>query len=73
MAGGGGGEQSLSSNQIPENYPEDLYWRGEQQKLEYNYLVVEVEGEGLTVTVKRFRPNELKPYSQVNLVPDRMD
>jgi len=73
VAGGGGGEQSLSSNQMPENYPEDLYWRGERQKLEYNYLIVKVEGEDLTITVKRFRPNELKPYSQVNLVPDRMD
>ncbi len=73
VAGGGGREQSLISNQMAEDYPEDHYWQGKQQKLDYNYLVVEVKGEDVRVTVKRFRPNELEPYSQVNLVPERMD
>ncbi len=73
VVGGGGGEQGLSSNQMPEDYPKDHYWQGDRRKLDYNYLTVEVRGEDVNVTVNRFRPNELNPYSQVNLVPDRMD
>ncbi|MEF8916902.1 MAG: metallophosphoesterase [Candidatus Bipolaricaulota bacterium] len=73
VVGGGGGEQSLSSNWMPEDYPEDHYWKGNEQKLDYNYLLVEVEGDDVSVIVKHFRPNELEPYGRVNLVPDRMD
>lgn len=73
VVGGGGGEQGLSSNEMPDDYPKDHYWQGNQRKLDYNYLIVEVEGGDVSVTVKRFRPNELKPYSQVNIVPDRME
>lgn len=73
VAGGGGGEQNLSSKEMPEDYPEELYWQGSPRKLDYNYIVVKVMGEDLKITLKRFRPNKLKPYSQVNLVPDRME
>jgi hypothetical protein len=58
---------------MPEDYPEDHYWQGNEQKLDYNYLLVEVEGDDVSVIVKYFRPNELEPYGRVNLVPDRMD
>ncbi len=36
-------------------------------------MVVKVSGEEVEVTVKRHRPNELEPYSEVELVPDPMD
>lgn len=73
VVGGGGGEQGLSPNTMPEDYPRDHYWQGKQPKLDYNYLVVEVKGDQLRVSVKRFRPNDLNPFDEVNLVPNRMD
>ena len=73
VVGGGGGEQNLSARETPEDYPQELYWQGGKRKLDYNYLVINVNGKDVEVTVKRFRPNELKPFSQVNIVPDRMD
>ncbi|MCF8029848.1 MAG: metallophosphoesterase [Desulfohalobiaceae bacterium] len=73
VAGGGGGEQNMSSNQMPEDYPKDRYWQGKPRQLDYNYMVVRVEGEDLEVVVKRFRPNDFKPFSQVEIVPGRMD
>lgn len=73
VAGGGGGEQGFTTNDTPEDYPKEHYWQGRPRKLDYNYLVVKVSGEEVEVTVKRFRPNELKPFSEVKLVPDRME
>ncbi|MFO7728952.1 MAG: metallophosphoesterase [Desulfonatronovibrio sp.] len=73
VAGGGGGEQNLSHNIMEDEYPAELYWQGKQRILDYNYLLVQVSGANLKITLKRFRPNELQPFSQVNLVPDLME
>ena len=47
VMGGGGAEQDpilpgRTAIPRPHGYPEDLYWRGQKPKEEYNYLVVEV-------------------------------
>ena len=73
VAGGGGGEQNLSSNRMPDDYPRDRYWQGNKRQLDYNYLVVRVKGEDVEVVVKRFRPNAFQPFSQIDMVPGRMD
>jgi len=73
VAGGGGGEQNMSPKKMSDDYPEDLYWQGKPRQLDYNYLVVRVDGQNVNIIVKRFRPNEFKPFSQVDIVPGRMD
>lgn len=73
IAGGGGGEQSLSVKTMPGGYPEDVYWQGKPRKLDFNYLVVKVMGKDVEVTLKRFRPNEFEPFAQVNIVPGLMN
>ncbi|MGC9384522.1 MAG: metallophosphoesterase family protein [Kosmotogaceae bacterium] len=73
VLGGGGGEQTLNANEMPGSYPKDYYWKGEPRQLDYNYVVVNVNGKNIEITVNRFRPNELKPYSQINIVPELID
>ncbi|TYB91340.1 MAG: hypothetical protein FXF54_08775 [Kosmotoga sp.] len=73
VLGGGGGEQTLNANEMPKNYPKDYYWQGEPRQLDYNYLIVSVNGKDVEATIKRFRPNELKPFSQINIVPDLIE
>lgn len=73
VAGGGGGEQNLSAKEMPQGYPEDLYWQGKPRVLDFNYLVVKVAGEKLEITVERFRPNEFEPFETVNVVPVLME
>src|SRR3954464_11764026 len=47
MLGGGGAEQDpilpgRTSIKVPEGYPQDLYWKGEPPKEDYNYVLVDV-------------------------------
>lgn len=63
----------LSSNQMPADYPADLYWQGDKRQLDYNYLLVRVNGDEVQMTLKRFRPNEMQPLQEVDMVPGRME
>jgi hypothetical protein len=73
LLGGGGAEQDpilpgRTSIKVPANYPTDLYWKNEQPKEEYNYLLVDVEPNQKTkFTLNRFRPWSAKPFESVEL------
>ena len=73
MLGGGGAEQDpilpgRSHVKVPANYPPDLYWKGEDRKEEYNYVLVDVEpGQKTKFTLHRFRPWSAKPFETVEL------
>ena len=73
LLGGGGAEQDpilpgRTSIKVPENYPADLYWKGQPPKEEYNYLLVDVTPEQKTkFTLNRFRPWAAKPFEGVEL------
>lgn len=73
MLGGGGAEQDpilpgRTSNKVPADYPQDLYWKGEPPKEEYNYVLVDVEpGQKTKFMLSRFRPWSAEPFATVNL------
>ena len=67
VLGGGGGEQGFVSNEMPEDYPQDLYWKGNPRVEDYNYLLVEVNGKDVKFTLKRFRPTAKTKYEEVPL------
>jgi hypothetical protein len=73
LLGGGGAEQDpilpgRTSIKVPENYPADLYWKGQPPKEEYNYLLVDVTpGQKTKFTLNRFRPWAAKPFESVKL------
>ena len=73
LLGGGGAEQDpilpgRTSFMVPENYPQDLYWKGQPLKAEYNYVLVDVEsGQKTKFTLKRFRPWSSEPFETVEL------
>jgi hypothetical protein len=73
LLGGGGAEQDpilpgRTSIKVPENYPPDLYWKGQPPKEEYNYLLVDVKpGQKTKFTLNRFRPWAAKPFESVEL------
>jgi hypothetical protein len=76
ILGGGGAEQDpilpgRTSIPRPDGYPEDLYWKGEPPKEEYNYLVVDVTpGQPSKYRLNRFRPWSSTPFEEVNLFED---
>jgi hypothetical protein len=73
MLGGGGAEQDpilpgRTHNKVPEGYPLDQYWKGEDPKEDYSYLHVDVTpGEPTRFTLNRFRPWSAKPFATVEL------
>jgi hypothetical protein len=74
VLGGGGGEQNLDKVlEMPAGYPEELYWRGQPRKLEYNYALVRVSPDGVRIRLQRFRPNEFEPFAAVEVTPGIMD
>ncbi len=76
LLGGGGAEQDpilpgRTSIKVPDNYPPDLYWKGEPPKEDFNYLLVNVEpGQNTKFTLNRFRPWSAKPFESVELWKD---
>jgi hypothetical protein len=62
LLGGGGAEQDPNpsrqdAHQVPDGYPQDLYWKGEAPKEDYNYVLVDVKpGQATKFTLNRFRP-----------------
>jgi Calcineurin-like phosphoesterase len=73
LLGGGGAEQDpilpgRTHNKVPEGYPLDQYWKGEDPKEDYSYLHVDVTPEQPTkFTLNRFRPWSAKPFATVEL------
>jgi len=74
VLGGGGAEQDpilpgrTQLSNLPAGYPQDLYWRGEREREEYNYLHVEVApGRPTKFTINRFRPQSAEPYAAVEV------
>ena len=73
MLGGGGAEQDpilpgRSHVKVPADYPPDQYWKGEDRKEDYNYLLVDVQpGQKTKFTLNRFRPWSPQPFSTVEL------
>jgi hypothetical protein len=73
LLGGGGGEQDpilpgRSHIKVPADYPQELYWKGEDRKEEYNYVLVDVQsGQKTKFTLHRFRPWQSNQYETVEL------
>ena len=73
LLGGGGAEQDpilpgRTNIKVPANYPQDLYWKGQPRKEEYNYLLVDVQpGQKTKFTLNRFRPWSAEPFATVEL------
>ncbi|HSZ58337.1 MAG TPA: metallophosphoesterase [Tepidisphaeraceae bacterium] len=73
VLGGGGAEQDpilpgRTQFKVPEGYPTDLYWKGQDPKEEYNYVLVDVQpGQKTKFTLNRFRPWSSEPFATVEL------
>jgi hypothetical protein len=73
LLGGGGAEQDpilpgRTAIKVPAGYPDDLYWKGQPPKEEYNYLLVDVEpGQQTKFTLNRFRPWSAEPFATVEV------
>ena len=73
LIGGGGAEQDpilpgRTSIKVPTDYPQDLYWKGQPPKEEYNYVLVDMKpGQKTKFTLNRFRPWSAEPFATVEL------
>ncbi len=73
LLGGGGVEQDpilpgRTKIKVPQDYPPDLYWKGQPPKEDYNYVIVDVEpGQKTKLTLNRFRPWAAKQFETVEL------
>ena len=73
LLGGGGAEQDPilpghTHIKVPDNYPNDLYWKDESPKEEYNYVLVDVKpGQPTKFTLNRFRPWSAEPFATIDL------
>lgn len=73
LLGGGGAEQDpLLPTKTPKkfapDYPQDLYWRGQGPKEEYNYVLAEVKpGQPTKFILNRYRPWSAEPFESVEL------
>jgi hypothetical protein len=72
VLGGGGAEQDpilpgrTHLPNLPADYPEDLYWKNDPPREEYNYVHVDVmPGQPTKFTINRFRPQSAQPYASV--------
>jgi predicted phosphohydrolase len=74
LLGGGGAEQDpilpgRTHNKVPDSYPQDRYWKGDDPKEEYNYLHVDVmPGQPTKLTINRFRPWSAHPFATVEVL-----
>ena len=73
LLGGGGAEQDpilpgRNHVKVPADYPPDLYWKGQDRKEEYNYVLVDVQpGQKTKFTLNRFRPWSAEPFATIDL------
>ncbi len=53
---------------MPASYPPDQYWKGENPREEYNYILVDVQpGRPTKFTLNRFRPETAEPFATLAL------
>jgi hypothetical protein len=74
VLGGGGAEQDpilpgrTTLPDLPADYPQDMYWKGEPPQEEYNYLHVDVRpGKPTKFTIVRYRPGAAAPFASVEV------
>jgi len=73
LLGGGGAEQDpilpgRTHVKVPANYPPDLYWKGEDPKEDYNYVLVDVKpGQKTIFTLRRLRSWSSEPFETIEL------
>jgi hypothetical protein len=73
LLGGGGAEQDpilpgRTHVKVPDGYPQDLYWKDESPKEDYNFVHVDVKpGQPTKFTLNRFRPWAAEPFETVEL------
>jgi len=67
LLGAGGGEQRHDTVPQSDDYPEEMYWRGNLRVEDYNYLVVQVSTDGLSMWLKRYRPEADTQYESIEL------
>ncbi len=67
VLGAGGGEQGYDAIPQSDDYPEEMYWKGNQRVEDYNYLLVEVSSDGLNMLLKRYRPEAETPFESIEL------
>lgn len=67
VLGAGGGEQQHEKIPQSEDYPEEMYWKGNQRVEDYNYLLVQVNIDGLNMHLNRYRPEADTPYETKEL------
>jgi hypothetical protein len=73
VLGGGGAEQDpilpgRTHLDLPPDYPREQYWKGEDPREEYNYVLVDVQpGQPTKFTLNRFRPQTAVPFATVEL------
>jgi hypothetical protein len=60
MLGGGGAPQVLEAGNPPQDYPKELYWKGQPRTEEYNYLLVKAGPQGVGFFLHRFRPGDVE-------------
>lgn len=66
VLGGGGADQAFKKNCEPGDYycSDELYWRGAQRVLEYNFMTVTTDDKGPDFVLSRWRPATHTPYEQ---------
>lgn len=71
VLGGGGAEQfpilKKQGLTLPQDYPKDLYWGGEERIEDYNYLIVNAGPGDKRFTIHRYRPGTSEPLQEVEL------
>ena len=67
VLGAGGGEQGHEATPQSDDYPEEMYWRGNQRVEDYNYLLVQVSDDELNLQLQRYRPESENPFESVEL------
>jgi len=67
VLGAGGGEQRHDSIPQADDYPEELYWTGEQRVEDYNYLIADVTSDGLKLQLHRYRPGTETPFESIEI------
>jgi len=67
VLGGGGADQVYSTIDCAASDPYcqgELYWHGEKRSMEYNHLIVTVDGKNIAFALERWRPEAAHPFQR---------
>ena len=67
VLGAGGGEQRHEATPQSDDYPLEMYWNGAERAEDYNYLLVQVRSDGLSMQLQRYCPESETPFESVDL------